>query len=455
VLTLSAMADKAGHWNHNGLYQVAQELQHEITKVSGVGETFIVGVSSSEIRVEPDPEKLSLYGVTLEQLISKVQNANRASLAGAFRENGKTEPVVVGQTLQCIADIGLLLVTTRDRRPIYVKDVARTVVGLAQLVRRAWTMTRGAGGKLNRRPGVNLAIAKRKGENAVRVTVAALRQLLNVRGCIIPARPEVAVTHDYGATANEKANELLFHPALATGSIVAFVSLGIGWREGVVTLIIVPTTILLTLFATWMKGYTINRVSCFALFFSIGILVDDAIVAIENILRHWEMRGERRLVETAIEGVAEIGNPTVVGTLAIVAAQAPMMFVSGLMGSYMSPIPANASMAMLFSFFVAVIVTPWLLLKIAGRHFERKRSGALAHLPHLGAIGRLYIRIATPKLKGHPALTGACLVEDHRGSARVAGSGDFARRDLRARCEHPTRSCIQGAQGVREHRLHR
>jgi len=400
VLTLSAKAEKAGEWNDNGLYQVAEELQHEITKVSGVGETFIDGGSPSEIRVEPDPEKLALYGVTLEQLISKVQNANRAFLAGAFREDGKSVPVVVGQTLQGIPDIGLLLITTRDGRPVYVKDIAKTVVGSAELDHRAWTMTRVAGGKLNRRPAVSLAIAKRKGENAVRVAEAALQRLEGVRGRIIPASLEVAVTRDYGETANEKANELLFHLALATVSIVVLITLTIGWREGVVTFIIIPTTILLTLFASWMMGYTINRVSLFALIFSIGILVDDAIVVVENIVRHWEMRGKRGLVETAIEGVAEVGNPTIVATLAIVAALMPMMFVSGLMGPYMSPIPANASTAMLFSFFVAVIVTPWLLLKIAGRHFERKGGGEDGHAHDIGAMGRFYIRVATPLLKG-------------------------------------------------------
>ena len=203
-----------------------------------------------------------------------------------------------------------------------------------------------------------------------------LRRLEIVKGRIVPAGLEIAVTRNYGETANEKANELLFHLALATVSIVILITLAIGWREGVVVLIIIPTTILLTLFASWMMGYTINRVSLFALIFSIGILVDDAIVVVENIVRHWAMRGERGLVETAVEAVAEVGNPTIVATLAIVAALLPMMFVSGLMGPYMSPIPANASMAMLFSFFVAVTVTPWLLLRFARRRFEPAPSDA-------------------------------------------------------------------------------
>ena len=400
VLTLSAKPGNASEWTGNGLFQVAEELQHELTKVEGVGATFLVGGSPSEIRVQPDPEKLALQGVTLEQVIGKVQNANRAFLAGAFREDGRSTPVVAGQTLQGVPDIGLLLLTTRDGRPVYLKDIADVVVDSAELDYRAWTLTRGASAGLDRRPAVSLAVAKRKGENAVNVASAALKRLETVRRSLVPANLEVAVTRNYGETANDKANELLFHLALATVSIVVLITLTIGWREGVVTLIIIPTTILLTLFASWMMGYTINRVSLFALIFSIGILVDDAIVVVENIVRHWDMRGERGLVETAVEAVAEVGNPTIVATLAIVAALLPMMFVSGLMGPYMSPIPANASMAMLFSFFVAVVITPWLLLRLARKKFESGAGGRGHDAHEIGAMGRFYVRIATPLLKG-------------------------------------------------------
>jgi multidrug efflux pump subunit AcrB len=400
ILTLSAQPDKAAEWTDNGLLQVSQELQHELTKVDGVGGTYIVGGSPSQIRVEPDPERLALYGITLAQLTDKLVNANRSFLAGAFRDNRRSVPVVAGQTLQGVPDIGLLLLTSRDGRPVYVKDVADVKVGSAEVEHRAWTMSRGASGQLERRPAVNLAIAKRKGANAVTVAADVMRRLETIKGRVVPAGLEITVTRNYGETANEKANELLFHLALATVSIVILITATIGWREGVVVLIIIPTTILLTLFASWMMGYTINRVSLFALIFSIGILVDDAIVVVENIVRHWSTRGERGLVDTAVEAVAEVGNPTIVATLAIVAALLPMMFVSGLMGPYMSPIPANASMAMLFSFFVAVTVTPWLLLRIAGRRFQSTPAGAGAHGHDLGAMGRIYIRIATPLLKG-------------------------------------------------------
>jgi multidrug efflux pump subunit AcrB len=427
VLTLSAEPDKASEWTDNGLFQVAEELQHELTKVEGVGATFLVGGAPSEIRVQPDPEKLALYGVTLEQVIGKVRNANRAFLAGAFRENGRATPVVAGQTLQGVPDIGLLLLTTRDGRPVYLKDVADIVVGSAELDHRAWTLTRGASGRLDRRPAVSLAVAKRKGENAVNVAAAALRRLETVRGSLVPVDLDVEITRNYGETANDKANELLFHLALATGSIVILITLTIGWREGVVTLIIIPTTILLTLFASWMMGYTINRVSLFALIFSIGILVDDAIVVVENIVRHWGMRGSRGLAETAVEAVAEVGNPTIVATLAIIAALLPMMFVSGLMGPYMSPIPANASMAMLFSFFVAVVVTPWLLLRLARKKFESGAGGHGRAAHEIGAMGRFYVRIATPLLKGRWRAKVFLITV---GLATVAACGLFVTRDV-------------------------
>ncbi len=212
----------------------------------------------------------------------------------------------------------------------------------------------------------------------------------------------MTVSRNYGETATEKANELLFHLGLATFSIVALITVAVGWREGLVVLVVIPTIILLTLFASWMMGYTINRVSLFALIFSIGILVDDAIVVVENIVRHWQSRGDKDLVTTAVEAVAEVGNPTVVATLTIIVALLPMMFVSGLMGPYMSPIPANASMAMLFSFFVAVTITPWLLYHIARGRFESQTSGGSAtHEAHdIGVMGRFYLKVARPLLRG-------------------------------------------------------
>jgi multidrug efflux pump subunit AcrB len=243
---------------------------------------------------------------------------------------------------------------------------------------------------------VSLALAKRPGTNAVVIAERITERLSQLKGTIVPADLDVIVTRNYGETANEKANELLFHLGLATISIVILVALSIGWREALVVAIVIPSTILLTLFAAWIMGYTLNRVSLFALIFSIGILVDDAIVVIENIARHWAMQDERTRVQAAIDAVAEVGNPTIVATLTVVAALLPMLFVSGIMGPYMSPIPANASAAMIFSFFVAVIVTPWLMMKFGGTGHGASGNHAAADG---GMLGRIYVATARPILK--------------------------------------------------------
>ena len=428
VLALSAKPEQAKDWTANGLYQIADELQHELVKVDNIGSSYIVGGDPNQIRVEPDPERLSLNGVTLNQLINKLSNANRSFQVGNFRMNGKDRPVLAGQTLQGVPDIGLLLMTTRDGRPVYVKDVANVVVGAADPDHLSWMLTRAVDGSLDKRPVVSLALAKRKGANAVVVAEDIVKRLETVKGRIIPAGVDVEITRNYGETATEKANELLFHLALATVSIVILITLTIGWREGVVVLVIIPTTILLTLFASWLMGYTINRVSLFALIFSIGILVDDAIVVVENIVRHWAMRDNRSRIEGAIDAVAEVGNPTIVATLTIVAALLPMMFVSGMMGPYMSPIPANASMAMLFSFFVAVTITPWLLMKVVGKNTTSPDSHA--HAEDGGAMGRFYRRIATPLLQGRKASKWFLAIV---GVATLAACALFATQSVRVK----------------------
>ena len=404
TLTLSPKPKDADRWTDNGLRQIADDLQHELMKVDNVGLTYIVGGSPNQIRVEPDPERLALYGITLNQLVDKLQNANRSLVIGRVMQDNKSSMVVAGETLQGVPDIGLLLLTSRDGRPVYVKDVADVKVGAAETESRAWNLTKGTNGDLDRLPAVTVAFAKRKGANAVVVAENLLTRLDTIKGRLIPSDVDVTVTRNYGATATEKADELLFHLGLATISIVLLITWAIGWREGAVVLVVIPTTILLTLFASWLMGYTINRVSLFALIFSIGILVDDAIVIVENIIRHWHMRKTKDLITGAIEAVAEVGNPTIIATLTIIVALLPMMFVSGMMGPYMSPIPANASFAMIFSFFVAVIITPWLLYRIARKRFENEppQSEDVATEAHhdTDALARLYIRVARPLLTG-------------------------------------------------------
>ncbi|CAO3455730.1 RND efflux system, inner membrane transporter [Azospirillum argentinense] len=395
TLTLSPRAEAAGRWTVNALHGVADDLLGQLTQIEDVGRSFIVGGSPDQIRVEPDPERLALYGVTLNQLVDKVRNANRSFLAGSLRSAGGSLPVVAGRTLQGTADIGLLLVTTRDGRPVYVKDVADVVSGARPEESSAWHLVPDGTGGLVRTPAVTLAIAKRAGANAVTIADRVLARVQAIQAEGLPKDLTLTVTRNYGETANEKVNELLFHLALATVTIVGLIVLAIGWREGLVTLVVIPTTILLTLFASWLMGYTINRVSLFALIFSIGILVDDAIVVVENIDRHWSMRDGRSKVQAAVEAVTEVGNPTIVATLTVIAALLPMMFVSGLMGPYMSPIPANASAAMVFSFFVAMVLTPWLMVTLRPGETPVDGHGG----QNGGRLGRLYLAAARPVVR--------------------------------------------------------
>nr|WP_249162902.1 efflux RND transporter permease subunit [Bradyrhizobium diazoefficiens] len=399
VLTLAPKPEAAGRWTDKDLFELADKLRSELIKIDSIGLTYISGGAAQQIRVEPDPEKLSLFGVTLQQLVAKVKDANRSFLAGQVRDAGVVRNVAAGQTLAGIPDIGLLLISTRDGRPVYVKDVASVIIGPNTAEHRVWNDARDEKGQWTRVPAVSLALAKRAGANAVVVSADIGRRLEGLKGRLIPDDVQVTVTRDYGETANEKANELLFHLGLATVSIVVLIAIAIGWREAVVTFVVIPTTILLTMFAANLMGYTINRVSLFALIFSIGILVDDAIVVVENIARHWGMRDGRPRLQATIEAVAEVGNPTIVATLTVVAALLPMLFVSGLMGPYMAPIPANASAAMLFSFFVAMVVAPWLMLKLA----PKTEVAGIEAGHQEGRLGRLYRRFATPIVRSKRA----------------------------------------------------
>ncbi len=392
VLTLSPKPGAAARWTDQSLYEIATKLRTEVAKVDDVGLTFISGGRPEEIRVEPDPDQMKLRGVSLNGLIDTLRQANRAFPAGSLRDQGGADQVEAGRTLQTIEDVGLLTTPSISAEPVYLRDVARIFQTPREDQARVWRYARASQG-WSQTPAVSLAIAKRKGANAVVVSQAVLKRVQTLQGTLLPGDLQVSVTRNYGQTANEKANELLFHLALATVSIVALIAFTIGVREALVTAIVIPTTILLTLFASNLMGYTINRVSLFALIFSIGILVDDAIVMIENIARHWGMRDGRSRQQAAIEAVAEVGNPTVVATLTVVTALLPMLFVSGLMGPYMAPIPVNASAAMLFSFVVAVVIAPWLMIRFARTALATEHNMLE---PTEGLLSRLYRRVAGP-----------------------------------------------------------
>ena len=402
VITLAPEAAAADRWNDQALYLVAEELQTELAKVQDVGLTFIVGGRPQEIRISPDPGRMALYGVPLKSVIDTVSSANASFPAGDLRSVDKVQSVAVGSTLDTVSELQLLLIRAADGRTVYLRDVADISLGAREDQARAWRFSHEADA-VRMAPAVSLAIAKRDGANAVVVSQAIEQRLHQLEGKLIPEGVSANISRNYGETANEKANELLFHLALATISIVILIGFAIGVREAIVTAFVIPTTILLTLFASNLMGYTINRVSLFAIIFSIGILVDDAIVVIENIARHWAMKDARSRYQAAIEAVAEVGNPTIVATLTVVAALLPMMFVSGLMGPYMAPIPANASAAMLFSFFVAMVLAPWLMVRFARKTLAPGGEGHGGHEEDGGKLGRLYRKVATPIIASREA----------------------------------------------------
>jgi multidrug efflux pump subunit AcrB len=431
VITLSPEAAAADRWNDQALYLVAEELQTELAKVPDVGLSFIVGGRPQEIRVSPDPGRMTLYGVPLKSVIDAVSSANASFPAGDLRSVDKNQSVAVGNTVDTVSELQLLSIRAADGRSVYLRDVADISLGAREDQARAWRFSHDDN-TVRMAPAVSLAIAKRDGANAVVVSQAVEHRLHELEGKLIPEGVAANISRNYGETANEKANELLFHLGLATISIVVLIAFAIGVREALVTAFVIPTTILLTLFASNLMGYTINRVSLFALIFSIGILVDDAIVVIENIARHWAMKDGRSRHQAAIEAVAEVGNPTIVATLTVVAALLPMMFVSGLMGPYMAPIPANASAAMLFSFFVAMVLAPWLMVRFARKALAGSGSehGGHGHEADGGKLGRLYRRVAAPIIATRKSALIFLLAV---GIATIAAGALFATKTVRVK----------------------
>lgn len=397
TLTLSPKKEAADRWNDAALQELAEKLRKEIVKIDDIGLTYIAGGNAEEIRIEPDPEKLASYGITLQQLVAKVKQANTSMDAGFVQDKGIIKNVKAGQTLQDLSEIGQLLLTSRDGRPVYIGDVATIVVAPKPETSRVTTFAKNSDGTVISSPAVTLAIAKRSGANAVIIAQKIMAEVDRAKTNLLPKDIDITVTRNYGETANDKANELLFHLALATVSIVLLIGWSIGWVEGAVTFVVIPTTIMLTLFASWVLGYTINRVSLFALIFSIGILVDDAVVMVENISRHWAKNDGRTKLQAAIDAVAEVGNPTILATLTVVVALLPMLFVSGLMGPYMAPIPVNASIAMVISFIVAVTLAPWLMSVLSLRWGGVGRDHAHSHRGD--RIGEYFRRFVSPVIK--------------------------------------------------------
>ncbi len=387
------------------LERVARTLEMELKQVKGAREVQTIGGPGRVVQVQIDPTRLRERGIDLLSLKAIVAAANFGMPSGAVvqADSGQMLSVETGEFLTSADEVAGLVVGVHKGKPVYLREVARVEAGAAQPQRYVWYTpgvadAEAAGVQAGQvYPAVTLTVTKKPGENAVDVASAARARLEVLRNTVIPDDIRTTVTRDYGETAAEKANKLIQKLAFATGSVILLVGLALGRREAVIVGGAVILTLTATLFASWAWGFTLNRVSLFALIFSIGILVDDAIVVVENIHRHQQLFPGQSLRGIIPAAVDEVGGPTILATLTVIAALLPMAFVSGLMGPYMSPIPINSSLGMAISLAIAFTVTPWLALKLmkshGAGHAHEAAAGGLA-----GKLQSLFARVLTPFL---------------------------------------------------------
>ena len=384
------------------LRQLAAEVRHAVEQVDNVSETSLIGGQRRELRVVLDTQKLAAYRLSPAVVVRGLESSNQRSEAGSFAQGNREVAVEAGNFLAGADDARRLVVGVFSGRPVFLGDVADVSEGPGDASEyvfygngagavRPVSAGASSGGDF---PAVTLTVAKRKGTNAVLLARAVLVKVDALRGSVLPRDVQVTVTRNYGRTAEEKSNELLKHLILATLSVTLLIALALGWRESGVVLLAIPVTLSLTLVIFYLYGYTLNRVTLFALIFSVAILVDDAIVVVENIVRHFRLpeSAGRPWSEVAVEAVDEVGNPTILATFTVIAAILPMAMVRGLMGPYMRPIPVGASAAMVFSLAIAFVVSPWAAARLlrghTGGHGETGEQE--------GWTTRLYRRLMTP-----------------------------------------------------------
>jgi len=380
------------------LERVAHAMEVELKRVTGTRDVYTIGGPGHVVRVLIEPERMAAFNISAHDVAAALQVANASQPSGKLTADNVDVLVRTGSYLASAEDVRQLVVGVQDGRPIFISDIAHVEDGPDQPSRYAWF---GSGPEAQRKgiepareePAVTIAVSKKPGENAVDVAQRVIDQVRLLEGTVIPEGVEVTVTRNYGKTANDKAMKLIQKLIFATVSVVALVFFALGRREAIIVGIAVVLTLAATLFASWAWGFTLNRVSLFALIFSIGILVDDAIVVVENIHRRSALSGGS-LREVIPHAVDEVGGPTILATFTVIAALLPMAFVTGLMGPYMSPIPINASMGMAISLAIAFVVTPWLALKLLATH---QHHGASAFDTRLEGI---FQRALTPFLNG-------------------------------------------------------
>jgi multidrug efflux pump subunit AcrB len=355
-------------YDHYTLRRMAAQVDDAIKSINEVAETKLIGGTKRQLTVRFDPLLLASRNLTAGELAPKIQAVNSQSHSGSLKSLNREIELQTGTFLQSAEEIGRIVVGVYGGKPVYLSEVAEVIDGPAE---PADYVLHGDSVTNDPQAAVTLSIAKRPGANAVSVVDDVQKKIEGLRGNLIPTDLQVSVTRNYGATASEKSNELLLHMGIAVFGVALLILFFLGWRESIVVMLAIPSTLALTLLVFYLYGYTLNRITLFALIFSIGILVDDAIVVVENIVRHLRLPGNsnRAKIQVAIEAVGEVGNPTILATLAVIAAILPMAFVGGLMGPYMRPIPIGSSAAMVFSLIIAFTVTPW-----AATHILKKSS---------------------------------------------------------------------------------
>ena len=347
------------------LRALGEEVARELAAIPETSQVRVLGGARRVVRVEPIPEKLRTLRVSIAELQPAIAASEAQLPAGALVDGGRRTELEAKGFVRSAAELRRVVVAVRDGRPVYLEDVARVIDGPEP---EPAVILMAKKGKPGFEQAVSIAVSKRPGTNATVLARTVEHKVEALRGRLIPGAVEVTVTRNYGETAGEKSNELIEHLLIATLSVITLILLAMGWRSAVVVAVAVPVTLALTLLLTYVFGYTLNRVTLFALIFSIGILVDDAIVVAENVHRHLHLPGPRKsFARTVVEAVDEVGNPTILATFAVIAAILPMAFVRGLMGPYMRPIPVGASAAMLFSLVIAFIVSPWAALRVFRR----------------------------------------------------------------------------------------
>ncbi|HEX6613981.1 MAG TPA: efflux RND transporter permease subunit [Rhodanobacteraceae bacterium] len=396
VLALTLWTDDPAR-GPTDLAEVAHTLETDLKHIPGTRDVYTLGAPDRAVVVQVDPAKLAAYGMSVDDLAHSLKAANVVTQAGDRVTDDRDVPVTAGTFLAGADDIAQLVIGLKGGQPVFLSDVATIRRGADLPDKYVWFGTPpGKGGPATgMAPAVTMVVTKLSGTNAADITQAIRQRLHALEGVVMPAGVHAVVTRDYGETSTAKADLLIHKLMFATLSVVLLVLLTLGWREAIVVGSAVVITLMLTLFASWAMGFTINRVSLFALIFSIGILVDDAIVVVENIHRHMALGGHS-LREAIPEAVSEVGGPTILATFTVIAALLPMAFVSGLMGPYMRPIPINASAGMLLSLAVALVVTPWLALKLVSRHAPPAHDES----PRETRLLRLFRRLMTPFIAG-------------------------------------------------------